>query len=58
LNLGCEPRSQWCTSPAGGRLRVVAIASASTTSSALRSSRIDQPTIFLENMSITTPRNK
>jgi hypothetical protein len=44
--------------PAGGRLRVTAIASASTTSSALRSSRIAQPTILRLNMSITTARKR
>src|SRR5439155_22777133 len=53
----CEPRSLWWTTPAGGLRRVTAIPSASTTSSALRSSRIDQPTIRRLKASSPTARN-
>ncbi len=47
------PRSEWCTSPAFGRRRVVAMPRASITMSALRSSRIDQPQQKREWASIT-----
>jgi hypothetical protein len=40
----CDPWSEWWTSPGLGRRRAIAIATASTTSSARRSSRSDQPT--------------
>jgi hypothetical protein len=53
-----DPLSLWWTSPAGGRLRVTAIAGASTTRSAFRFSRIDQPTILREYRSITRPRKR
>ena len=39
-----EPRSEWCTRPGRGRRCSMAIPGASRTSSAFRSSRIDQPT--------------
>ena len=42
--VGWPPRSEWCTSPGAGLRAAIAMPSASSTSSVLRSSRIDQPT--------------
>lgn len=50
------PWSLWCTQPAGGLLRAIAILSASSASSAAMRGDIDQPTILLDHMSITTAR--
>ena len=52
----CAPWSLWCTQPAGGRLRSMAILSASSASAASILGPIDQPTILLGHTSITTAR--
>ena len=48
------PWSLWCTQPFPGRLLAIAIFSASSASSAPMRSDIDQPTIILDHMSMTT----
>ena len=52
----CDPRSEWCTQPSGGRLRAIAILSASSASSAVMRADIDHLTILRDHMSMTTAR--
>lgn len=51
-----DPWSEWRVQPAGGLLRAIAILSASSASPASMRSDIDQPTILLDHMSITSAR--
>ena len=48
--------SEWWMQPAGGLRLATAILSASSASSAVMRGDIDQPTILLDHMSITTAR--
>ena len=52
----CEPWSEWWMQPLGGRLRAIAILSASSASSAVMRADIDHPTILRDHMSMTTAR--